>query len=199
VQFRLEDYRAVRGPYDRIVSVGMFEHVGAGFYATFFEHAARLLKPDGAMLLHTIGSSDAPGFVTPWLDKYIFPGGDIPSLSEIVPAIERAGLLVTDVEVLRFHYALTLREWSRRFQARRSEAAALYDERLCRMWEFYLAAAECAFLHENLVVFQIQMARRARTLPMRRAYMERADDGDAPPGGPADHPGPRRKIGETSF
>ena len=180
VQFRLEDYRAVRGPYDRIVSVGMFEHVGAGFYATFFEHVARLLAPDGAMLLHTIGSSEAPGFVTPWLDKYSFPGGDIPSLSEIVPAIERAGLLITDVEVLRFHYALTLREWSRRFQSRRSKAAALYDERLCRMWEFYLAAAECAFLHENLVVFQIQIAKRARSLPMRRSYMEKSDDEPAP-------------------
>ena len=172
VRVRLEDYRAVKGPYDRIVSVGMFEHVGAAFYPTFFRHVARLLKPDGAMLLHTIGSLEAPGFVTPWLDKYIFPGGDIPSLSEIVPAIERAGLVITDVEVLRLHYALTLREWSRRFQARRQEAAALYDERLCRMWEFYLAAAECAFRHENLAVFQIQLARRARTLPIRRDYME---------------------------
>jgi cyclopropane-fatty-acyl-phospholipid synthase len=173
VRVRLEDYRAVQGPYDRIVSVGMFEHVGAAFYPTFFRHVARLLKPDGAMLLHTIGSSEAPGFVTPWLNKYIFPGGDIPSLSEIVPAIERAGLVVTDVEVLRLHYALTLHAWSQRFQARRSEAAAVYDERLCRMWEFYLAAAECAFRHENLVVFQIQLARRADTLPIRRGYMER--------------------------
>lgn len=172
LRFLLQDYRAVEGTFDRIVSVGMFEHVGAAFYDAFFGQVARLLKPEGAMLLHTIGSSDAPGFVTPWLDKYIFPGGDIPSLSEIVPAIEKAGLVITDVEVLRFHYALTLREWSRRFQARREEAARLYDERLCRMWEFYLAAAECAFWHENLVVFQIQIARRAGALPMRRGYME---------------------------
>ena len=174
LRFEMLDYRAVAGSFDRIVSVGMFEHVGVGFYPTFFRHVARLLAPDGAMLLHTIGSSDAPGFVTPWLDKYIFPGGDIPSLSEIIPAIEAAGLVVTDVEVLRFHYALTLREWARRFQERREDAARLYDERLCRMWEFYLAAAECAFWHENLVVFQIQIARRADALPIRRGYMEAA-------------------------
>ena len=171
VRFELTDYRSLEGRFDRIVSIGMFEHVGVNFYRTFFQKAARLLADDGVMVLHTIGSSEAPGFVTPWLDKYIFPGGDIPSLSEIMPHVERAGLIVTDVEVLRFHYALTLAEWARRFQRRRAEAAALYNERLCRMWEFYLAAAECAFLHENLVVFQIQLARSARALPRTRDYM----------------------------
>nr|WP_255616724.1 cyclopropane-fatty-acyl-phospholipid synthase family protein [Microvirga puerhi] len=174
VRFELKDYRAIEGPFDRIVSVGMFEHVGAGFYGTFFEHVARLLARRGVMLLHTIGFSEAPGFVTPWLDKYIFPGGDIPSLSDIVSPIEKAGLVISDVEVMRFHYALTLREWSKRFQARRTEAAALYDERFCRMWEFYLAAAECSFWHENLVVFQIQLAKSAHALPRTRRYMEQA-------------------------
>lgn len=171
-QFRLEDYRDLKERFDRITSVGMFEHVGVGFYGVFFRQVAELLAPDGVMLLHTIGSSDAPGFVTPWLDKYIFPGGDIPSLSEIIPHIEKAGLVVTDVEVLRKHYALTLREWARRFQARRADAAALYDERFCRMWEFYLAAAECAFLYEGLVVFQIQIAKTAGSLPLTRDYMK---------------------------
>ena len=171
VHFDLIDYRSVQGRFDRIVSVGMFEHVGLAYYETFFRTAARLLADDGVMLLHTIGCSSEPGFTTPWLDKYIFPGGYIPSLSEILPAIERAGLIVTDVEVLRLHYAETLRAWRERFLSRRGEAEALYDARFCRMWEYYLAAAEVAFRCEDLVVFQIQLARSNQTLPMTRDYI----------------------------
>jgi cyclopropane-fatty-acyl-phospholipid synthase len=171
VHFDLIDYRSVQGRFDRIVSVGMFEHVGLAHYNTFFRTSARLLAEDGVMLLHTIGCSAEPGFTTPWLDKYVFPGGYIPSLSEILPAIERAGLIVTDVEVLRLHYAETLRIWRKRFLAHRDEAQALYDDRFCRMWEYYLAAAEVAFRCEDLVVFQIQLARSSRALPMTRDYM----------------------------
>ncbi|WP_454817878.1 class I SAM-dependent methyltransferase [Labrys neptuniae] len=171
VHFDLIDYRSVQGRFDRIVSVGMFEHVGLAYYETFFRTAARLLANDGVMLLHTIGCSSEPGFTTPWLDKYIFPGGYIPSLSEILPAIERAGLIVTDVEVLRLHYAETLRAWRERFLSHWGEAEALYDARFCRMWEYYLAAAEVAFRCEDLVVFQIQLARSNQTLPMTRDYI----------------------------
>jgi cyclopropane-fatty-acyl-phospholipid synthase len=171
VHFDLADYRSVRGRFDRIVSVGMFEHVGLAYYKTFFRASARLLAEDGVMLLHTIGCSAEPGFTTPWLDKYIFPGGYIPSLSEILPAIERAGLIVTDVEVLRLHYAETLKAWRERFMARWDEAEALYDDRFCRMWEYYLAAAEVAFRCEDLVVFQIQLARSNQALPMTRDYI----------------------------
>ncbi|WP_448956110.1 class I SAM-dependent methyltransferase [Labrys neptuniae] len=171
VHFDLIDYRSVQGRFDRIVSVGMFEHVGLAYYETFFRTAGRLLADDGVMLLHTIGCSAEPGFTTPWLDKYIFPGGYIPSLSEILPAIERAGLIVTDVEVLRLHYAETLKAWRERFLARWDDAKALYDERFCRMWEYYLAAAEVAFRCEDLVVFQIQLAKSNKTLPLTRDYI----------------------------
>ena len=175
VRFSLTDYRHIEDTFDRIVSVGMFEHVGVGSYATFFRCCRRLLDEDGVMLLHTIGCSAEPGFTTPWLDKYIFPGGYIPSLSEIVPEIERAGLIVTDVEVLRTHYALTLRAWRERFLESRSQAVELYDERFCRMWEYYLAAAEVAFQCEDLVVFQIQMARKNDALPITRGYIGEAE------------------------
>jgi cyclopropane-fatty-acyl-phospholipid synthase len=171
VRFSLADYRSVEGRFDRIVSVGMFEHVGVASYGTFFRTCCRLLADDGVLLLHTIGCSAGPGFTTPWLDKYIFPGGYIPSLSEILPAIERAGLTVTDIEILRLHYAHTLNAWRSRFAARRAEAARLYDERFCRMWEYYLAAAEVAFRCEDLVVFQIQIARKADVVPLTRDYI----------------------------
>ena len=171
VRFDLTDYRSIEGRYDRIVSVGMFEHVGLACYETFFRTSARLLTQDGVMLLHTIGCSAEPGFTTPWLDKYIFPGGYIPSLSQILPAIERAGLIVTDVEVLRLHYAETLKAWRARFLAHWDEARAMYDDRFCRMWEYYLAAAEVAFRCEDLVVFQIQLARSNQALPMTRDYI----------------------------
>ncbi len=170
-KFELIDYRALSGRFDRIVSVGMFEHVGARYYDAFFAKVRDLLADDGAMLLHTIGRSDGPGATNAWIAKYIFPGGYAPALSEIIPAIERNGLAVTDVEVLRMHYADTLVEWQKRFQANRAEVAKLYDERFCRMWEFYLAGAEMAFRHDGQVVYQIQIARRLDTLPLTRDYM----------------------------
>lgn len=175
VEFVLEDYRDARGLFDRIVSVGMFEHVGVNFYESYFAKCRDLLADQGTMLLHTIGCSDVPGFVTPWLDKYIFPGGYIPSLSEIVPVIERQGLRITDIEILHTHYALTLRAWREAFTARRAEVAQLYDERFCRMWEFYLASAEAAFRCENLVVFQIQLAKQEAITPMTRDYIHETE------------------------
>jgi cyclopropane-fatty-acyl-phospholipid synthase len=179
-RFELLDYRAVTGRFDRIVSVGMFEHVGARYYPLFFAKARQLLADDGVMLLHTIGRSDGPGTTNAWIRKYIFPGGYAPALSEIVPVIESAGLIVTDIEVLRLHYARTLAEWQKRFQAHRAEVAALYDERFCRMWEFYLAGAEMAFRHEAQVVYQIQIAKRVDALPLTRDYMmERRGDNEA--------------------
>lgn len=171
VQFALQDYRSLTGRFDRIVSVGMFEHVGLASYPAFFKKCAELLEDDGIMVLHTIGCSATPGFTTPWLDKYIFPGGYIPALSEILPEIEKAGLIVTDIEVLRLHYAWTLAHWRKRFLARWDEAAALYDERFCRMWEYYLASAEAAFRYEDLVVFQIQLSKRNDIIPVMRDYI----------------------------
>jgi cyclopropane-fatty-acyl-phospholipid synthase len=176
VSFELQDYRDVQGQFDRIVSVGMFEHVGLGFYDKFFRACRDHLTEDGVMLLHTIGNMGPPSHTNPWIVKYIFPGGHIPSLSDIAPAIERAGLIVTDVEVLRLHYASTLSEWRRRFMHRRGEAAALYDERFCRMWEFYLSMAGTAFLWENIAVFQIQLARRQTAVPLTRNYLVEAED-----------------------
>ena len=177
VHFALQDYRDVKGTFDRIVSVGMFEHVGTRFYRTYFGKCRELLKPDGVMLMHTIGLMDGPWYPNPWLEKYIFPGGQLPALSEIVPAIERSGLIVTDVECLRLHYAETLAEWRRRFMARRAEAAALYDERFCRMWEFYLSACEAAFRFQDAAVFQVQCARRQEAVPLTRDYIaERMHD-----------------------
>jgi cyclopropane-fatty-acyl-phospholipid synthase len=177
VRFALQDYREVDGAFDRIVSVGMFEHVGPRFYDTYFHKCHDLLSPDGVMVLHTIGLLDGPWYPNPWLDKYIFPGGQLPALSEIMPAVERAGLVVTDVECLRLHYASTLAEWRRRFMANRDEALALYDERFCRMWEFYLAACECAFRFQNCAVFQVQCARRQDAVPLTRDYIaERMHD-----------------------
>ncbi|HEY1707051.1 MAG TPA: cyclopropane-fatty-acyl-phospholipid synthase family protein [Rhizomicrobium sp.] len=169
--FELIDYRALTGRFDRIVSVGMFEHVGARYYKPFFAKVRELLTDDGAMLLHYIGRTDGPGTTNSWIAKYIFPGGYAPALSEVLPVIEQSGLIVTDVEVLRLHYAMTLAEWQKRFQANRAEIAKLYDERFCRMWEFYLAGAEMAFRHDGQVVYQIQIAKRIDTLPLTRDYM----------------------------
>ncbi|WP_244480445.1 class I SAM-dependent methyltransferase [Rhizobium sp. Root1220] len=171
VGFLLQDYRSLEGRFDRIVSVGMFEHVGRSSYRTFFRKCAELLADDGVMVLHSIGCSATPGFTTPWLDRYIFPGGYIPSLSEIVPEVEAAGLIITDVEILRLHYAWTLAAWRERFAARWTEAATLYDERFCRMWEYYLSTAEAAFRYEDLVVFQIQISKRNDSLPVTRDYI----------------------------
>jgi cyclopropane-fatty-acyl-phospholipid synthase len=164
-RFELQDYRHVRGKFDRIVSVGMFEHVGVNYFKQFFEKIAASLNDDGIALLHTIGRTDGPGATSPWVDKYIFPGGYIPGLSEIVPHIERAGLIILDIEVLRLHYAKTLQNWADRFQANREKAKTMYDERFCRMWEFYLTGARFAFLYEHHVVWQIQLAKDIYALP----------------------------------
>jgi cyclopropane-fatty-acyl-phospholipid synthase len=171
VKFVLEDYRDIPGPYERIVSVGMFEHVGVDFYDTYFKRCAELLTDDGVMLLHSIGRSEGPDATNPWITKYIFPGGYIPALSEALPSIERAGLLVCDIEILRLHYAETLKAWRERFMARREEAVQLYDERFARMWEFYLACSEMAFRKQNLMNFQIQLTKRQGVVPMTRDYL----------------------------
>ena len=171
VAFRLQDYRDVVGPFDRIVSVGMFEHVGAPNYRAYFDAIARLLRADGVAVVHAIGHVDVAGRSQPWISKYIFPGGYIPALSEVLPAIERAGLWVTDVEILRLHYAETLKAWRARFAAHREEIAARYDERFCRMWEFYLSLSEVGFRHRGCMVFQIQLAKRVDSVPLTRDYM----------------------------
>jgi cyclopropane-fatty-acyl-phospholipid synthase len=174
-RFSLTDYRDVEGPYDRIVSVGMFEHVGRPNFQSYFDGVARLLTDDGVALIHAIGRSEGPNFTNAWMDKYIFPGGYIPALSEVLPAVERAGLFVTDIEILRLHYAETLRHWRQRFAAHRAEIAALYDERFCRMWEFYLGISEMSFRHRGHMVFQMQLARRVDTVPITRDYMGDAE------------------------
>ena len=173
--FRLEDYRDVDGRFDRIVSVGMFEHVGVGFYDTFFRKCAQLLDDDGVFLLHSIGRSGTPSVTNPWIAKYIFPGGYIPALSEILPAIQRARLVVTDVEILQLHYAETLKAWRERFLAHREDVERLYDQRFVRMWEFYLASSEMAFRESDMVVFQIQMAKRKGVVPQTRDYIGREE------------------------
>jgi len=172
-RFELRDYRDVEGPFDRIVSVGMFEHVGVNHYETFFRKSAQLLADDGVMLLHSIGRSEGPNVTNPWIAKYIFPGGYIPSLSEVLPRIENSGLLVTDIEILRLHYAETLRHWRERFLAHREEVERIYDQRFVRMWEFYLAASEMSFREQNMMVFQIQLAKRQGVVPMTRTYIGR--------------------------
>jgi cyclopropane-fatty-acyl-phospholipid synthase len=171
-RFALQDYRDVVGVFERIVSVGMFEHIGPRFYPAFFETCRRLLSEDGVMLLHTIGCSDGPNHPNPWLNRYIFPGGYLPALSEILPAAEKAGLIVTDVEVLRLHYAKTLQAWRERFMAHREEALALYDERFCLMWEFYLAMSQAAFEHQDVAVFQLQIVRHQEAVPLTRDYID---------------------------
>ena len=174
-RFLAQDYRDVPGPFDRIVSVGMFEHVGIAHYDTYFERCAELLADDGVMLLHSISRSEGPGITNPWIAKYIFPGGYLPALSEVLPAIERAGLLVCDIEILRLHYAETLKAWRERFLARREEAEKLYDARFVRMWEFYLASSEMAFRKQNTMVFQIQMSKRQGVVPITRDYIIREE------------------------
>jgi cyclopropane-fatty-acyl-phospholipid synthase len=173
--FRLQDYRKVDETFDRIVSVGMFEHVGLGYYDAYFKKCASLLADDGVMLLHTIGRSEGPNVTNPWIAKYIFPGGYIPALSEVMPAIERSGLLVTDIEILRLHYADTLQAWRDRFLAHRDEVEKLYDRRFVRMWEFYLAASEMAFREQAMMVLQIQLAKRQDVVPMTRDYIAREE------------------------
>ncbi|RLK51440.1 cyclopropane-fatty-acyl-phospholipid synthase [Alkalispirillum mobile] len=172
VRFRLQDYREETGPYDRIISVGMFEHVGVTHYRPFFGHLRRLLKPDGVAVLHAIGRMSPPARTNPWIARYIFPGGYCPALSEVLRAVEKAQLWVTDVEILRLHYAHTLRAWHERFLANRDRIRELYDERFCRMWEYYLLASEAAFLHLDHMVFQIQLARDRHAVPLTRNYIQ---------------------------
>jgi len=171
VNIHLRDYRQQTGQFDRIVSVGMFEHVGIGHYPTFFSQVNRLLKDEGVALLHTIGRAAGPGVTDPWIRKYIFPGGYIPALSEIIAVIEKSGLTITDIEVLRLHYAETLKHWRQRFIANRSKIAGLYDERFCRMWEYYLASSEIAFRYLSTVVYQIQLAKQQQAVPLTRDYI----------------------------
>jgi cyclopropane-fatty-acyl-phospholipid synthase len=176
VQFRLEDYRDVDGKFDRIVSVGMFEHVGVSHYDKFFRKVRDLLDDNGVAMLHSIGRSGPPTSTATFISKYIFPGGYIPALSEVLPAVQRSGLVVTDVEILRLHYAETLKAWRERFLARREEVLRLYDERFIRMWDFYLASSEMAFRHRGLMVFQIQLARRQEAVPLTRDYIGPAEE-----------------------
>lgn len=171
VHFRLQDYRNLTGKYDRIVSVGMFEHVGTRHYPDFFAKVRDLLNDDGVAVLHSIGRMEPPGSTNPWLRKYIFPGGYTPALSEVLEVVERSGLWVTDIEILRLHYAKTLRRWRERFAANRERVKQLYDERFCRMWEFYLTGCEISFREMGQMVFQMQLARRQDAVPLTRDYI----------------------------
>jgi cyclopropane-fatty-acyl-phospholipid synthase len=175
VEIRLQDYRDVPEQFDRIVSVGMFEHVGIGHYDAFFRKCHALLDDGGIMLLHSIGRPEGPNITSPWIAKYIFPGGYIPALSEVLPAVERAGLLVTDIEILQLHYAETLKAWRERFLAHREQVERLYDERFVRMWEFYLAATEMAYRERAMMVFQMQLTKRQGVVPMTRDYIAREE------------------------
>ncbi len=170
--FRLEDYRETRGTFDRIVSVGMFEHVGVGHYQTFFRRIAELLDEEGVAVLHSIGRFEGPYPTNAFVKKYIFPGGALPTLSEVLPVIEAAGLKVCDIEILRLHYAETLRHWRERFREHWDEAVKLKGEKFCRMWEFYLAGAEASFRYQDLMVFQIQLAHRQTAVPLTRDYIQ---------------------------
>ena len=174
-RFVLQDYRDVAGSFDRIVSVGMFEHVGVNHFDAFFRKSAQLLSDDGVMMLHSIGRSEGPSVTNAWISKYIFPGGYIPSVSETMAAVERSGLIVTDIEFLRLHYAETLKHWRERFLAHRAEVERIYDQRFVRMWEFYLAASEMSFREQNLMVFQIQLTKRQGVVPMTRDYIMREE------------------------
>jgi len=175
VQFRLLDYRNLDEKFDRIVSVGMFEHVGVVHYGEFFAKCRALLKDNGIATLHSINRSDGPGATSAWIKKYIFPGGYIPALSEVIPHLERQGLYITDIEILRLHYAETLRHWRKRFADNRERAGEIFDERFCRMWEFYLAASEASFHHAGLNNFQIQFGKNQHALPFTRDYIRDAE------------------------
>ncbi len=176
VKFLLKDYRKIEGPFDRIVSVGMFEHVGVNHFRAFFNVCRHLLTETGVMVLHSIGRTDGPADTSAWIQRYIFPGGYIPSLSEVMPAVEKARLRVTDMEILRLHYAKTLRAWRERFMAHREEAAALYDERFCRIWEFYLSASEVSFQTGALMNFQLQLTKNQMAVPLTRNYMSEREE-----------------------
>ncbi|WP_430449350.1 class I SAM-dependent methyltransferase [Rhodophyticola sp.] len=178
VRYELRDYRSVTGQFDRVVSIGMFEHVGVPHYREYFTHVNDRLKPDGVALIHTIGRAAPPGSTSPWITKYIFPGGYVPALSEMSRAMEKSGLYPTDLEIWRLHYAETLRHWYDRFTARETEARALYDERFTRMWRYYLKASELTFRHHRQCVFQLQLAKHQQAVPLTRDYLY-ADGPDA--------------------
>jgi len=169
--FELLDYRQEKASYDRIVSVGMFEHVGKQNYEEFFASISRLLSDDGVCLLHAIGRFNEPGPVNAFIRKHIFPGADVAVLSEVLPVIEKSGLYVTDIEILRLHYAETLRLWDQRFEAHREQVVALYGEEFFRKWKFYLISCEMGFRYENMMVYQIQLSKRLETAPITRDYM----------------------------
>ncbi len=180
VRFHLRDYREETGTYERIVSVGMFEHVGVNHYREFFATVKRLLSDDGVGVIHAIGRMAGPSATCSWIRKYIFPGGYSPALCEVLAAVESSGLWVTDIEILRLHYADTLRAWRRRFEANRAQIAEQFDERFCRMWEFYLTLGEAAFRHGDHFVFQMQVARRRDAVPLTRDYIARWERANAP-------------------
>ena len=188
VRFDLLDYRQVSGQFDRIVSVGMFEHVGAAYYRAFFDKIRSLLTESGIAVVHSIGRFGRPGTTDPWIAKYIFPGGYIPAVSEAMTPLEQAGLYLTDMEILRLHYAKTLQHWRRRFRAHRSKVASLYDERFCRMWEFYLAGAELGFRYGRQMVFQLQLAASLDAVPLTRDYITDYDRSRPAATTPADRP-----------
>lgn len=171
VRFELTDYQDVEDKFDRIVSVGMFEHVGVGNYHRFFRKASDCLDKKGVMVLHSICRTKPNYATNPFIEKYIFPGGYMPSVAEVLPAVESAGLLIKDIEILPMHYAHTLRAWRERFVARKAEAIALYDERFFRMWEFYLAVSETAFRHDRLFIMQLQLAKHQDAVPYDRNYI----------------------------
>ncbi len=175
VTFELIDYRQLEGTFDRIVSVGMFEHVGTPQYPTYFNGVKQLLNPSGVALIHSIGKMYGPGPTNSWIRKYIFPGGYIPALSEVIDPIERSGLFLTDLEVLRLHYAQTLRAWRERLLARQAQLDGIYDDRFRRMWEFYLASSEMSFRYYGFMVFQAQLTRSINTVPLTRDYMVDAE------------------------
>ena len=171
VRFKLMDYRELNEKFDRVVSVGMFEHVGRKFYKNYFKTVNKLLKEDGVALIHTIGSVVSPRDPHPWITKYIFPGGYTPSLSEIAGPIEKSGLIISDMEVLRMHYSHTLRHWKERFIGKKEEVLAMFDEKFFRMWEFYLASCEMTFKWGDQVVFQLQLSKKFDSVPNRRDYI----------------------------
>jgi len=175
VDIRLQDYRELEGPFDRIVSVGMFEHVGIAHYQEYFAKISDLLVEDGCVLVHSIGRRGGPGSTAAWIRKYIFPGGYSPAVSETVAEIEKSGLWITDMEILRLHYGETCLEWDKRFQKNRDKVAAMMDERFCRMWEFYLIVSEFSFRYSKNMNFQIQMAKKPDGVPITRDYMMHAE------------------------
>ena len=175
VSFELIDYRQLEGTFDRIVSVGMFEHVGTPQYPTYFTRVKQLLKPDGVALVHSIGKLHGPSPTNSWIRKYIFPGGYIPALSEVMEPLERSGLVLNDVEILRLHYAETLKAWRERFLERQAQLEGIYDDRFRRMWEFYLACSEMSFRYYGFMVFQVQLSRAIDAVPLTRDYMFQAE------------------------